>query len=134
LQPTSLEALSIFAEAAQDLVTAGLEHSLGRHFACLDACNQSAEKALQAVMWAQYGHRAPYTHDLAALGATVAAPEEICAALAALTPFHPEAFYAHTTPELADDRLSAEEAAAGMVQARQVLRWARHLVVGDHPM
>jgi len=40
-------ALGLFAEAAQDLATAGVELGLGRHFACADFCNQAAEKAAQ---------------------------------------------------------------------------------------
>jgi HEPN domain-containing protein len=129
MQPESLEALGAFAEAAQDLVTAGLERSLGRNFACADACNQAAEKALQAVSLVQQGHRAPYNHDLAALGALLAAPAEILAVLGDLTRFHPETFYAHTTPELADDAVMPEEVEACMLGAKQVLRWARGIVM-----
>ncbi len=36
-------ALGLFAEAAQDMATAGVELGLGRHFACADFCNQAAE-------------------------------------------------------------------------------------------
>src|SRR5581483_6582127 len=36
-------ALGLYAEATQDLATAGLEMALGRHFACADYCNQSVE-------------------------------------------------------------------------------------------
>src|SRR5258708_3287223 len=39
-------ALAIFAEAAQDMATAAVELSLGRHFACADFCNQVAEKSV----------------------------------------------------------------------------------------
>lgn len=132
-EPTDLEALSGFAEAAQDMVTAGLERSIGRAFACVDACNQAAEKALQAVSIAQSGHRAPYAHDLHALGEQVGAPADCLAALTLLTPFHPATFYAHTAPEVADDVVTPEQVDAGMAGARLVLRWARGIVVGDDP-
>jgi HEPN domain-containing protein len=123
------EALGAFAEAAQDLVTAGLERSLGRNFACADVCNQAAEKSVQAVALVRLGHRAPYAHDLAALGAVVAAPPTISAALAALTRYHPETFYAHTAPELADDAVTPEEVEACIRDAKLVLRWAREIVM-----
>src|SRR5258708_23635568 len=42
-------AAGLFAEAAQDMATASLELSLGRHFACADFCNHAAQKAPQAV-------------------------------------------------------------------------------------
>jgi HEPN domain-containing protein len=132
-QPDSLAALSIFAEAAQDLVTAGLEQALGRNFACADACNQVTEKALQAVFVTQHGHRARYNHDLTALAGELAAPEAVIAATRLLTPYHPETFHAHTAPELADDVVTADQVQACMDAARQVVRWARGIVVGDRP-
>ena len=56
-------ALGLFAEAAQDLATAGVELGLGRHFACADYCNQVAEKAAQAVSLLRFGHQSMYNHD-----------------------------------------------------------------------
>jgi len=64
-------AIGLYAEAAQDMATAGLELSLGRHFACVDYCNQVAEKAAQAVSLLRVGRRSMYDHDLRALGAAV---------------------------------------------------------------
>ena len=124
-----LEALSLFAEATQDLVTAGLEQAIGRFFACADACNQCAEKALQSVFLAQHGHRAPYDHDLAALATTVGAPASAIADAAALTPFHPAAFHAHTDPEAADDAVAPEVAAECIARARRLQQWARTIIV-----
>ena len=70
-------ALGLFAEAAQDMATSGVELGLGRHFACADFCNQAAEKATQSVSLLRFGRRSMYDHDLRALGALVGAPEEI---------------------------------------------------------
>src|SRR5437660_6028242 len=122
-------AIGLYAEAAQDMATAGLELSLGRHFACVDYCNQVAEKAAQAVSLLRFGHRSMYDHDLRALGATVGAPEEIQEEMAILTPFHPEAFHAETPPEEADEVISAEQASSYIQSARHVLRWARAIVL-----
>lgn len=132
-QSDSLEALSLFAEAAQDLVTAGLEEALGRNFACADACNQVAEKALQAVHIVRSGHRAPYNHDLRALGETVNVPAEVSTAIDALSRYHPETYHAHTAPEEADDQVTPEEVRACMQNARLALRWARSIVMGEQP-
>jgi HEPN domain-containing protein len=129
--PSSLEALGVYAEAAQDLVTAGLEISLGRMFACADACNQAVEKALQAVIITRLGHRAPYDHDLVELGTRAGAPPDLAEALAMLTGYYPETFYAHTPPELADDAVSPDDAAACLAQAKTVLRWARGIVMAN---
>jgi HEPN domain-containing protein len=126
---TSLEALSVFAEATQDLVTAGLEQSIGRHFACADACNQSAEKALQSVSIFRTGHRGSYNHDLHALGESLSAPGEVLQALSGLSPYYPEMYYAHTLPEIADDTVTSEEVISCIAQARLVQRWARSIVV-----
>jgi HEPN domain-containing protein len=123
------EALGLFAEAAQDMATSGVELSLGRHFACADFCNQAAEKAVQSVSLLRFGHRSMYDHDLRALGALVGAPEEILEELAILTPFHPEAFHAETPPEEADEVISAEQASSYIQSARHVLSWARAIVL-----
>jgi HEPN domain-containing protein len=124
-------ALALFAEAAQDMATAGVELGLGRHFACVDFCNQVAEKAAQAVSVLQLGHRSTYNHDLQELGVTVGAPDKIQQAMARLTPFHPEAFYAETPPEVADEVISADQANGYMLSARAVLNWARSIVLAS---
>src|SRR5438045_7476483 len=95
-------AIGLYAEAAQDMATAGLELSLGRHFACVDYCNQVAEKAAQAVSPLRFGRRSMYDHDLRALGELVDAPQEILALMGSLTAFHPEGFYADTPHEETD--------------------------------
>jgi HEPN domain-containing protein len=122
-------ALGLFAEAAQDMATSGVELGLGRHFACADFCNQAAEKATQSVSLLRFGRRSMYDHDLRALGVLVGAPEEILEELAVLTPFHPEAFHAETPPEEADDVISAEQASSYIQSARHVLSWARAIVL-----
>jgi HEPN domain-containing protein len=122
-------ALGLFAEAAQDMATSGVELSMGRHFACADFCNQAAEKAVQSVSLLRFGRRSMYDHDLRALGALVGAPEEIQEQLAILTPFHPEAFHAETPPEEADEIISAEQASSYIQCARNVLSWARAIVL-----
>ncbi|HEY3991498.1 MAG TPA: HEPN domain-containing protein [Ktedonobacteraceae bacterium] len=122
-------ALGLYAEATQDMATAGLELALGRHFACVDYCNQAVEKAAQAVSLLRQGHRAMYDHDLRALGAVVGAPLEVQEEMATLTPFHPEAFYAETPPEEADEVISAEQASEYIQIARRVLRWARGIIL-----
>ncbi len=122
-------AIGLFAEAAQDMATAGVELGLGRHFACADFCNQAAEKAVQAVSMLYSGRRSPYNHDLQALGELVHAPQPVLADLATLTPFHPEDFYADTPPEEADDIISAEQAGDYVQSARRVIRWARGIIL-----
>jgi HEPN domain-containing protein len=122
-------AIGLFAEAAQDMATAGVELGLGRHFACADFCNQAAEKAAQAVSLRRFGRRSMYDHDLRTLGAQVGAPVEIQEEMARLTPFHPETFYADTPPEEADDLISAEQASSYVQSARRIVRWARNIVL-----
>jgi len=122
-------ALGLFAEATQDMATAGVELGLGRHFACVDFCNQAVEKAAQAVSLLRFGRRSMYDHDLRALGALVGAPLEIQDEMALLTPFHPEAFYADTPPEEADEVINAEQASEYVQHARHVLKWAKNIVL-----
>ncbi|HEX8996200.1 MAG TPA: HEPN domain-containing protein [Ktedonobacterales bacterium] len=119
------EALSIYAEAAQDLASAGLSNAAGMHYNCADLCNQAAEKTLQALYVAQHDSRAPYDHDLRTLGALVGAPENVLADLDALTPYHPSIFLEHTDAEMADEEVGGETASALLVKARAVMRWAR---------
>jgi HEPN domain-containing protein len=123
-------ALGLFAEAAQDAATASVELSLGRHFACADYCNQVAEKSAQAVSLLRFGRRQMYDHDLRSLAERVGAPPQILDEMAALTPFHPEAFYADTPPEEADEVISAEAAGTYLSYARHILGWARSIVLG----
>lgn len=122
-------ALGLYAEATQDVATAGLELALGRHFSCVDYCNQAAEKAAQAVSLFHRGHRVMYDHDLRALGATVGAPPEVQEEMAKLTPFHPDTFYATTSPTEADESVSAEQAGEAIQIARRVLRWTRGILL-----
>jgi HEPN domain-containing protein len=122
-------ALGLFAEAAADMATAGVELGLGRHFACADFCNQAVEKAAQAVSLLRFGRRSMYDHDLRELGAVVGAPPDIQEEMAVLTPFHPEAFYADTPPEEADEVISAEQAESYRQHARHILNWARSIVL-----
>ena len=122
-------ALGLFAEASQDMATAGVELGLGRHFACADFCNQAAEKAMQAVSLLRFGRRSMYDHDLRRLGELAGAPAEILDELEVLTPFHPEAFYADTPPEEADEVISAEQASGYIASARRIMRWARGIVL-----
>ncbi len=121
--------LGLFAEASQDMATAAVELGLGRHFACVDFCNQAVEKAAQAVSLRRFGRRSMYDHDLRALGALVGAPEAISEEMAKLTPFHPEAFYIDTPPEEADAVIDAEQANHHIQSARKVLRWAKSVVL-----
>jgi HEPN domain-containing protein len=129
LQTDLQGALGLFAEAVQDMATSTVELSLGRHFACADYCNQAVEKAAQAISLLRFGRRSAYNHDLQALGKAVGAPEAIQREMAILTPFHPEAFYADTPPEEADEVINAEQASSYMQSARKVLRWARDIVL-----
>lgn len=119
------EALSYFAEAAQDLASAGLSNAAGMHYNCADLCNQAAEKTLQAVYVARHTARAPYDHDLRALGALVEAPENILADLDALTPYHPSVFLEKIDAEQADDEVGGDTASDLLARAREVMRWAR---------
>jgi HEPN domain-containing protein len=121
--------LGLFAEALQDMATTGVELSLGRHFACVDYCNQAVEKAAQAVSLRRFGHRSAYDHDLRALGALVEAPTAIQDEMDTLTPFHPAAFYVDTPPEEADAVINAEQASVYVKHARNVLQWARAIVL-----
>ncbi|HEY7832636.1 MAG TPA: HEPN domain-containing protein [Ktedonobacterales bacterium] len=119
------EALGIWAEAAQDMASAGLARSMGSTFNCADLCNQVAEKALQAVYVLLNDRRAAYDHGLRALGELVGAPASVLADLDALTPYFPETFLAHTPHEQADDAIDDATAAALIQRARAVLNWAR---------
>jgi hypothetical protein len=49
--------------------------------------------------------------------------------MALLTPFHPEAFYADTPPEEADEVINAEQASEYVQHARHVLKWAKTIVL-----
>ncbi|HEV7126008.1 MAG TPA: hypothetical protein VGN32_01050 [Ktedonobacterales bacterium] len=119
------EALGIWAEAAQDMASAGLAQAMGTHFNCADLCNQVAEKALQSVYVLMNDRRATYDHGLRSLGELVGAPREILDDLAALSPYHPETFLAHTPADQADDAIDEATVIDLMRRARGVLRWAR---------
>jgi HEPN domain-containing protein len=123
------EALGLWAEAAQDMASAGLAQAMGANFNCADLCNQVAEKSLQAVYVLRHDRRAVYDHDLRALGELVGASAEVLAALDVLTPYYPETYFAHTPPDQADDAIAPETVADLMAQARLVLRWARGIVI-----
>ena len=123
------EALGIWAEAAQDLSSAGLALAVSNYYNCADLSNQVAEKALQAVYVLRHDGRATYNHDLRTLGDLVNAPPDMLATLDTLTPYHPEHFLTSDLPaELADDAVGPEKAQQLLDNARIVLRWARGIV------
>jgi HEPN domain-containing protein len=123
------EALGIWAEAAQDMASAGLARAAGTTYNCADLCNQVAEKSLQAVYVLRHDRRATYDHDLRALGELVQAPPEILDDLQALTPYHPDAFLHGRGMDEADDEVTDETAEDLLRRARAVLRWARQFVL-----
>ncbi|MGH2517113.1 MAG: HEPN domain-containing protein [Ktedonobacterales bacterium] len=124
------EALGIYAEAAQDLSSAGLAQAAGNLYNCADLCNQVAEKILQAVYVYSHDSRAPYNHDLRALGEVVGAPPEILDDLDALNGYHPSSFLAQRSVEQADDEVSGDIASDLIQRARRILRWARPTLLG----
>jgi HEPN domain-containing protein len=126
------EALGIYAEAAQDLSSAGLALAAGNLYNCADLCNQAAEKVLQAIYVLRHDARASYDHDLRALGELVSAPQNILDDLSAITPYHPAAFLAGKTPEQADDEVSGETAHDLLQRTRRVVKWARPLVLASY--
>jgi HEPN domain-containing protein len=124
------EALGIYAEAAQDLASAGLAQAAGNLYNCADLCNQAAEKVLQALYVLRHDSRAPYDHDLRALGELVSAPPDILADLAVLTPYHPGAFLTDRSVEEADDAVG--DTATDLLQrARRVQRWGRPFILSS---
>ncbi len=127
------EALSIYAEAAQDLASAGLSNAAGMHYNTADLCNQAAEKVLQAMYVLQHDSRAPYDHDLRALGVLVGAPTEILADLDALSPYHPSVFLEKVDAEMADDEVGGEVASDLLLKARAIMRWARPTLLATYP-
>jgi HEPN domain-containing protein len=127
------EALGIWGEAAQDLMSARLAYVAGNFYNCADLCNQVAEKALQSVYVLTNDARAAYNHNLRALGEQVQAPPDILNDLATLSGYHPSTFLANRTLEEADDEVAPDTADQLMATARGVLRWARPLVLGANP-
>ena len=119
------EALSLYAEAAQDLASAGLSNAAGMHYNCADLCNHAAEMTLQALYVAQHDSRAPYDHNLRTLGMLVGAPDNILADLDTLTPYHPSFFLERVDADQADDEVGGDTASALLAHARAVMRWAR---------
>lgn len=124
------EALGIWAEAAQDMASAGLAFAAGNYYNCADLANQVAEKALQSVYVLRNDSRASFSdHDLAALGALVQAPPDILNDLKVLSTYHPELYLANRLPEEADDEMGPDTAQDAMNMGRGVLRWARQFVL-----
>ncbi len=119
------EALSMYAEAAQDLASAGLSNASGMHYNAADLANHAAEMTLQALYALDHDSRAPYDHNLRTLGELVGAPEEILADLESLTPYHPSVFLEKFEAENADDEVGGDTADALLKAARRVMRWAR---------
>jgi HEPN domain-containing protein len=127
------EALGIWAEAAQDLSSAGLALAASNYYNCADLANQVAEKSLQSVYVLNHDARATYDHDLRALGALVNAPPDLLEILDLLTPYHPAHFLTDDLPaELADDAVGPDTAEQLLDNARVVLRWARQIVMTAH--
>lgn len=123
------EALGIYAEAAQDLSSAGLALAAGNLYNCADLCNQVAEKICQSVYVLHHDSRAPYDHNLRALGELVGAPSNILDDLAVLSEYHPSKFLPERSIEEADDAVGGDTASELLQRARRVLRWARPIVM-----
>src|SRR5258706_15004112 len=112
------EALRMYAEAAQDMVSAGLALAAGNLYNCADLCNQVAEKAVQAVYVLSHDARAPYDHDLRALGLLAGAPEPVLEDLDALPPYHPAGVLARRRVAEGHDAVGGEAATELLARAR----------------
>jgi HEPN domain-containing protein len=123
------EALSMYAEAAQDLASAGMSNAGGIHYNAADLANHAAEMTLQALYALEHDSRAPYDHNLRTLGTLVGAPENVLADLDLLTPYHPSIFLEHVEAENADDEVG-EQADELLKAARRVMKWARPTLLG----
>jgi HEPN domain-containing protein len=119
------EALSMYAEAAQDLASAGMSNAAGLHYNAVDLANHAAEMTLQALYALEHDSRAPYDHNLRTLGELVGAPDEVLADLDALTPYHPSVFLEKVDAEMADDEVGGDTADALLKASRRVMKWAR---------
>ncbi|HEX9038756.1 MAG TPA: hypothetical protein VF808_17375 [Ktedonobacterales bacterium] len=124
------EALSMYAEAAQDLASAGMSNAAGIHYNAVDLANHAAEMTLQALYALEHDSRAPYDHNLRTLGTLVGAPEEVLADLDVLTPYHPSIFLEHVDAENADDEVGGDSADAALKASRRVMKWARPTLLG----
>jgi len=122
------EALGRYAEALQDLSSAGLAAAAGNFYNCADICNQATEKLLQAVYVLRHDSPAAYDHDLPALGAAVGAPPELADDLAILDRYHPAKYLEGKTPDEADDEVGPDTAQDLIQRARRVQRWARPII------
>ncbi len=125
------EALGMYAEAAQDLASAALAQAAGNLYNCVDLCNQVAEKVLQSVYVLRHDGRAPYRHDLRALGELVDAPPEILAELDILNPYHPGHFLHERTVDEADAEVG-DTAQELLQRTRHIMRWARPIILADN--
>jgi HEPN domain-containing protein len=123
------EALSMYAEAAQDLASAGMSNAGGIHYNAADLANHAAEMTLQALYALEHDSRAPYDHNLRTLGTLVGAPENVLADLDLLTPYHPSIFLERVEAENADDEVG-EQADELLKAARRVMKWARPTLLG----
>lgn len=123
------EALGIYAEAAQDLSSAGLALAAGNLYNCADLCNQAAEKICQSLYVLRHDSRAPYDHDLRALGELVGAPPDILDDLTVLSDYHPSNYLASRTVDEADDAVGGDTASDLLQRARRIQRWARPLIM-----
>ena len=123
------EALSMYAEAAQDLASAGMSNAGGIHYNAADLANHAAEMTLQALYALEHDSRAPYDHNLRTLGTLVGAPENVLTDLDRLTPYHPSIFLEHVEAENADDEVG-EQADELIKAARRVMKWARPTLLG----
>ena len=123
------EALGMYAEAAQDLSSAGLALAAGNLYNCADLCNQVAEEICQSVYVLRHDGRAPYDHDLRTLGELVGAPAEILDDLSVLSDYHPSKYLPDRSIEEADDAVGGDTASELLQRARRVMRWARPLVM-----
>lgn len=123
------EALGRYAEAAQDLSSAGLAAAAGNFYNCADVCNQAAEKALQALYVLRHDSPASYDHDLRALGEQVGAPESVLQDLDVLNQYYPERFLEGKTLDEADDEVGGETAQELIRRTRNVMKWVRPFVL-----
>jgi HEPN domain-containing protein len=124
------EALSMYAEAAQDLASAGMSNAAGLHYNAVDLANHAAEMTLQALYALDHDSRAPYDHNLRTLGTLVSAPAEVLADLDTLTPYHPSIYLEQVEAEMADDEVGGDAADAALKAARRVMKWARPTLLG----
>lgn len=111
----------------EDFTTARVLRDNGRYYASVFFCQQTAEKALQALYMETHA-QSPATHNLIMLTRDLQAPPEVCTAARELNPDYLTTRYVDAANGVSADMYDEAAAERHLQYAEEMVQWVANML------